>query len=311
MKGQILQYLRDAEDVVSGETLRTALATSRVTVWKHIRNLQEIGYDIEATPRGYRLISSPDTPYPWEFPGRATQIHYAPEVDSTMEIARKLGRNGCPHMTVAVTDRQRKGRGRLRRAWHSEAGGLYFTVVVRPQLPPLLSFRVNFAASLTLVRLLRERYRVNARVKWPNDILVEDRKLVGMLSEMEADADLLSFVSIGLGINVNNTPSVHEPGAVSLRELTGRTVSRKALLAAFLDAFEDLLAQNTLETVVAEWKDYTMTLNRQVRVVTVREEFQGRAVDVDSEGALILELPDGTRQRVIYGDCFLQKRNPE
>lgn len=304
MKGRILQLLRNAGDVVSGETLRTELGVSRVTVWKHIQALGEMGYEVEATPRGYRLVSAPDVPYPWEIPGWSDRVHYFPEVDSTMTAAREMARNGCGHLTTVVSGRQTQGRGRLRRPWNSEVGGLYFTVVVRPDVPPLLAGRVNFAASLTLCGILRDRFGVDARTKWPNDILVDDRKICGLLSEMEAEDDRVAFLNVGVGVNVNNDPGPAELRAVSLRELLGASASIRELLAGFLDAFEARVSRLD-ETVVAEWKSLTMTLGRSVRVVTVREERAGRAVDVDPDGALILETDDGERHRLVYGDCFL------
>ena len=305
LKGRIVHLLRTADDVTSGETLRSQLGVTRVTVWKHIQALGEMGYDIAATPRGYQLLDSPDVPYPWEIPGRSDRVHYFPELDSTMTAARDMARGGCPHFTAVVAGRQTQGRGRLRRPWHSDAGGLYFTAVVRPDVPPLLAGRVNFAASLTLCRLLRDRYGVDARTKWPNDVLVDGRKICGLLSEMEAEDDRVAFVNVGIGLNVNNAPGPAEPSAVSLRELRGGPVSVRELLSVFLDAFEKRAARLD-DSVVAEWKELTMTLERNVRVVTVRAEQTGRAVDVDPDGALILETEGGTRERVIYGDCFLE-----
>jgi BirA family biotin operon repressor/biotin-[acetyl-CoA-carboxylase] ligase len=145
---------------------------------------------------------------------------------------------------------------------------------------------------------------VDARTKWPNDILVDNRKICGLLSEMEAEGDRVAFVNVGVGVNVNNDPGPAELRAVSLRELLGRPGSIRELLAAFLDTFEARVSRLD-ETVVAEWKSLTMTLGRSVRVVTARDEQMGRAVDVDPDGALILETADGERRRLVYGDCFL------
>lgn len=305
MKGRILHQLRSASDVLSGEALSAGLSTSRVTVWKHIQKLQEMGYEIESTPKGYRLLNSPDAPYPWEMGGREATLHYYPETTSTMDIAREMARKGCPGFTTVAAGRQTKGRGRLERVWLSDEGGLYFTVVVRPEIPPVLASRVNFAASLTLAEVLNDGYGVDARVKWPNDLLVNEKKITGMLSEMEADADLVSFVNIGMGINVNNDPASAEPAADSLHRILGRNISRKELLAEFLDRFEDRMARLDYDTVVEEWKAYTLTLNRKVRIITTSDTHEGRAVDVAPDGALILEQADGTTRRVLYGDCFL------
>ena len=306
MTSDILAILKANNDAfLSGEALSARLGVTRVTVWKHIQKLREYGYAIEATPKGYRLEDSFDVISPWEFPERTDRIHYYPEVDSTMDVARDLARKGCPACTAAAAGRQRKGRGRLDRNWDSTDGGLYFTVVVRPDLPPVLGYRVNFCASLTLAGSLRERFDVPARVKWPNDILVGGKKLAGLLSEMETRSDMISFINIGIGINVNNDPTAVEPSAVSLRRIKGAPVCRKEVLAGFLDAFEERMAADDLSTIIEEWKDYTLTIGRQVRVATVNEIYEGRAVDVDESGALILETGQG-RRKVVHGDCFHQ-----
>jgi len=290
--------------VVSGEVLSDTLGISRVSIWKHIRKLQALGYRIDSTPKGYRLIDSPDAPFPWEFPGREGRMHYMPEVTSTMAVARDMARKGCPHLTVVVADRQTQGRGRLKRRWLSDQGGLYFTTVLRPEIPIALTPRLNFLASLVLARTVQQLFHIDARVKWPNDILVKGKKLAGMLSEMEAEADLVNFVNIGIGVNVNNDPTDKEPGATSLKNLGGKSFPRKKLLAGFLDAFEKRLDPLSLDTVISEWKRYTVTLNQPVRVVTRRETTEGIAVDLDDTGALILRLPDGTQKKIVSGDCF-------
>jgi BirA family biotin operon repressor/biotin-[acetyl-CoA-carboxylase] ligase len=303
-KGQILHLLRTEGDTVSGEILSTYLGLTRTAVWKQIRKLQELGYVIEASAKGYRLDGSPDTPLPWEFPGREETVHYFTEVSSTMDIARQLARDGCPPFSVVVADRQTKGRGRLQRSWHSEPGGLYFTVVLRPSLPPLMSARVSFGAALVLAQALKRLYDVAAAVKWPNDILVKERKLAGMLSEMEAETDRMAYVNVGIGLNVNNDPSGAAAVATSLKEILGRPVSRIRLLQAYLEALEARLARIEEADVIAEWKAHNVTLGRRVEIVTQRETVAGTAVDVDEHGSLILQLSDGSRRTVIYGDCF-------
>jgi BirA family biotin operon repressor/biotin-[acetyl-CoA-carboxylase] ligase len=280
------------------------LGISRVSVWKHIHKLQELGYQIMSTPNGYRLIDSPDIPFPWEFADRDYNLLYYPEVSSTMDTAKELARKDCPNFTVVVAGRQTRGRGRLKRQWLSDDGGLYFTLVVRPDIPVLLSSRVNFLASLTLARVLRELFQIDAAVKWPNDILVDGHKISGMLSELEAETDRVLFISIGMGINVNNDPSGVEPGASSLKKITGREISKKMLLARFLAEFEERIKRADFENVISEWKRYTVTLNRRVKIVTHKEVSEGLAVDVEQDGALILELADGTRKKIVYGDCF-------
>jgi BirA family biotin operon repressor/biotin-[acetyl-CoA-carboxylase] ligase len=304
MKGQILKILRAEKVVLSGEMLSSLLGVSRVSIWKHIKKLQEFGYNIEATPKGYRLLSSPDALYPWEFGDRESKIHYFDEVTSTMDIARNLARNNCPDFTVIIAGCQKQGRGRLKRSWLSSEGGLYFTIILRPQIPPVLSSRINFAASTILARTLRSMLNIDAMVKWPNDILVGDMKIAGILTEMEAEADMITFINIGLGINVNNDPSIREPMANSLKRILSREIPRKQLLSNFLDEFEKLINDTNLDNVISEWKRYTVTLNRHVRIVTTHDVSEGVAIDVDENGALELRLADGSFKKIIYGDCF-------
>ena len=304
MKGKILAHLREADAVLSGELLSVKLGISRVAVWKHIQKLQDLGYDIVSKSNGYVLQASPDALYPWEFGDRQSLIHYYPQVSSTMEVARDLARKNCPHFTVVVADRQRKGRGRLQRKWRSAAGGLYFTIVLRPHLPVVDSPKINFTASLALANTLQQLFVLDTRVKWPNDVLINGKKIAGILSEMEAETDRISFVNIGIGVNVNNDPTSEEPMAESLCRILAKQLSRRSILEAFLSELEKWLDPSHFANVITEWKQKTITLNRSVRITTVQETSEGIAVDIDDNGSLILETADGQRKTIFYGDCF-------
>ncbi|MFO7965962.1 MAG: biotin--[acetyl-CoA-carboxylase] ligase [Desulfobacterales bacterium] len=310
MKARILDILRQSGGVVSGEAISAQCGISRVSIWKHINRLKELGYAIAATPNGYRLEGTPDALFPWEFGRRADRIHYFEELPSTMDTARNLARKGCPEFTVVIAERQTKGRGRLTRTWISEKGGLYFSMILRPLLPPVLSFRINFAASLTLAKLLRKQYGVNASVKWPNDILVDGAKLSGMLSELEAETDRIHFINLGIGINVNNDPAPKEQEAISLKRILRKPVHRRDILSCFLDEFENRLPQIGDDNIISEWKTYSGTLKKPVKVVTLHETLQGVAEDVDDSGALILRQKDGSLRKVVYGDCFYRSSEP-
>ena len=307
MKAAILSMLRESGGVVSGPTLCARLGISRVAVWKQIRSLQALGYDIRAGARGYLLAASPDRLFPWEFAGREERIVHLPETGSTMDVARELARKGCPGFTVVTADRQTSGRGRLQRVWYSAAGGLYFSLVVRPEIPAAMSPRVSFLASAVLARVLSTGYGIRAGLKWPNDILVEGRKLCGLLSEMEAESERVAFITLGIGLNVNNPLPAVEPPATSMRLLLGRTVSRREVLSRFLDEFEAGLAEGEWDAVIPTWRRFSVTLGCPVRIVTGREELHGLALDVDADGALLLQAADGSIRRIIYGDCFLSR----
>ena len=217
MKAHILKLLRASGDVVSGNAICARLGASRVAVWKHIQKLQELGYDIESGARGLPAALIPGQPAPLGVPGpRSSAWSTSHEAPSTMDLAKDLARKGCPAFTTVVAGRQTQGRGRLRRVWSSEEGGLYFTVVLRPRIPVRWSSRVNFLASLTLASILRQGYGVDAGLKWPNDILVGGRKLCGLLSEMESEGEQVNFINVGIGLNVNNDPpEVRAAGGVA------------------------------------------------------------------------------------------------
>ncbi len=304
IKRQLLAQLRGAQGPISGEWLSSTLGLSRVSVWKHIQALKNADYHIDATPKGYRLIKSPDMPFAWEFGDREEHFHYYDCIPSTMSVAREKARQGSPEMTIVVAGTQTQGRGRLKRNWQSDEGGLYFTIVLRPTVTPQTSGRIVLYAATTLSKTLKTQFNINAGVKWPNDILVNEKKLAGFLAEMEADFDQVTYLNIGIGINVNNDPTFHEPGATSIRHLLGRPVSRNRLLISFLDSFEENLTAAASNQTIKEWKQWTVTLNRPVRVVTPRSVTEGLAEDVDENGGLIIRKKDGSQKTVVYGDCF-------
>ncbi len=304
-KQKIIHILNRHGDVVSGETLSAELGVSRVAVWKHIQGLIQAGTPIESSPKGYRLTRDDDNLQPYAFDGRQERIHFFQEIESTMDEARRLARAGCENFTVVVALRQTSGRGRMQRSWVSEEGGLYFTMVLRPDLPLMLSGLVNLAAAVDMADLLSSGYAVKAGVKWPNDILVDGRKIGGILSQMEAEGDQIVYLNIGMGLNVNNHPGAAAPRASSLSALLHRPVPRREVLVSFLDAFEKRIADWNAAEVVTAWKARNVTLGKRVRIETLRQSVEGVAVDVDQRGGLILQLDDGSRQTVVHGDCFL------
>ncbi len=243
----------------------------------------------------------------WERPNRSSKIYYFETLGSTMDTAFSMARDGCESGTVVVAGRQTKGRGRMTRVWHSEKGGLYFTVVLRPDIPLEHSARVGFAASLSMARSLNQLFGIAAKVKWPNDLLVEQRKISGMLSQVEAQSNRISFLNIGIGVNVNNNPLEMAPESTSITSLLNKTVSSKEILFDFLNRLENIMSDSTaLAHIIDEWKPHTITLGRRVKIITHQGVYHGIARDVDASGALILELENGMLHTVLYGDCFHQ-----
>jgi BirA family biotin operon repressor/biotin-[acetyl-CoA-carboxylase] ligase len=304
MKGQILKALRECRGYLSGEILSNQLGISRVSIWKHIRGLKEDGYVIEASPRGYRLVSSPDLLLPYEFPGLEQRIHYFPEIGSTMDAARELAKKGAGEGTIVIAEVQTRGRGRLSREWLSLEGGIYFTLILRPRISPAYAPRINLMASIAVAATIRKLFGVNAELKWPNDVLIEGKKVCGILAEMDAEMDVVNFVNVGIGINANTSVPRFEKTATSLKDALGREISRKEFLSALLMEIERRLPLLMKADLLEEWKKLSATLNKDVRVMSLGEEVIGQAIDIDATGALVVKSKDGSLRTVLVGDCI-------
>jgi BirA family biotin operon repressor/biotin-[acetyl-CoA-carboxylase] ligase len=163
---------------------------------------------------------------------------------------------------------------------------------------------MNFAASACMSQVLVDLFDLDVRVKWPNDLLLNGRKLSGMLAEIETRADMVNFLFLGIGLNVNNDPASDQYQAISLKTALKRSVSRKQILIRFLDRFESRIKRVDPARIISQWKERTATIGTEVRVQTHDQVYEGKALDVDDTGALILEGQDGITRKIIYGDCF-------
>ncbi len=314
IRNKILELLyREKGGIVSGVTLSKFTGMSRVAVWKHITALKKEGFAIGSGPKGYHLVDSHDLVLPFCFdgplPGSSDillqdRIFYFPQVETTMDTARDLARKGAPHLSCVVAEHQTRGRGRLNRQWESGRGGLWFTLILAPDIPPPLAYLYNFAASLSLSKALEKLFTIDVRVKWPNDLLWNGKKLVGLLSEIETQADMIRFLLVGIGINVNNDPGSALFDAVSIRQILGHPVSRKKILTAFLTEFVFQTRDMEPATIMKAWKERTATIGSKVRVETHKQILQGLAMDVDDTGTLLLKDANQKMHRIIYGDCF-------
>jgi BirA family biotin operon repressor/biotin-[acetyl-CoA-carboxylase] ligase len=303
MLQQLLVLLRQHNDPASGEALGRTLGVSRVAVWKHVKELRSLGYDIVASSRGYSLLSSPDLLLPGEFPGWEDRVHHFNEVDSTMRVARELARKGAPQGTLIAAEIQTGGRGRLDRAWVSPPGGVYVTVVTRPSAVVVMAPRINLVASVAVSTAVEQLLGIPARVKWPNDVLVHGKKLCGILAEMEAELDAVRFVNVGIGLNANSRVSRLNVGAVSLMELLGHPIDRKAIARAVIEGILVRLPSLDKPQILDEWRDRAYTLGREVVIAGRDEVVEGIAIDIDDFGALIVRRPDGSVTSVVAGDC--------
>ncbi|MVB09427.1 Bifunctional ligase/repressor BirA [Caprobacter fermentans] len=317
-KEQILNRLRENGEYISGEELSEQLHVSRTAVWKYINSLREEGYGIvSATNRGYRLESCPDryseaeigAGLETEFLGR--NIYCFDTIDSTNEEAKRRALTGAPNGSVFVSEQQTGGKGRLGRSFASPAGtGLWFTVLLRPGILPLRVSVTTLLSGLAVARAIRSLSGCDARIKWPNDVVIGSKKVCGILTEMTAEVDRIEFVAVGIGVNVNNTafPESLREKAISIRMAGGKPLRRVSLLQEILIQFETLLKQNA-EADPAFWEEYKslcVSLDRQVEFTRRGAQVKGVAADISSGGELIVELEDGTRETVTAGEVSVQ-----
>jgi BirA family biotin operon repressor/biotin-[acetyl-CoA-carboxylase] ligase len=304
MKAQILNALRRCGSCLSGETLSQQLGISRVSIWKHIRSLERDGYVIEASPKGYKLVSSQDLLLPYEFPDLERRIHYFLEIGSTMDTARELAKKGAAEGTIVIAEVQTRGRGRLSREWLSPEGGIYFTLILRPRISPAYSPRINLMVAIAVAATIRKLFGLKAALKWPNDVLIEGKKVCGILAEMDAEIDVVNFVNVGIGMNANNSVTRFEETTISLKGALGREISRKEFLSALITEIERRQPLLMKADLLREWKRLSATLSKEVRVMSLGEEVIGQAIDIDATGALILKGKDGSLRTVLAGDCI-------
>jgi BirA family biotin operon repressor/biotin-[acetyl-CoA-carboxylase] ligase len=317
---KVLSILEEADGSISGGTISARLGVSRSAVWKHIRELREWGYEISASrQKGYRLDATTGRLLPHEigkllktrFIGR--DIRYHRSTASTTWVAKDLCSRSDPaslNGTVIVAEEQTGGIGRLGRAWVSPSGGIWFTIILTPDIPIDHLFMITMAGSVAVARAIRKEYDIGALIKWPNDIYIGDKKVSGLLLELSAEADTVHYCLLGIGIDANIDPT-HLPSEfantiTSISAETGYEIDRRALLARVLREFEQrylLLESEEYESILREWKSLSLTLDHRVHVRTLRKSVEGEAIDIDDHGALLIRKDNGRVERVIAGDC--------
>lgn len=317
---KVLRILEE-QGTLSGEEISSLLGVTRSAVWKHIKELRELGYEITASrTSGYTLVGRSKRLLPYEvkkklrtkFIGR--EMIYYESTPSTTAVGKELCNTSDTeklHGTVIVAEEQTGGVGRQGRAWVSPEGGIWITIILKPTLPIDHLHMITMAGSIAVARAVRREYGLGALIKWPNDVFIGDKKISGLLLELAAEADTVHYCLLGIGIDANVDPATLPP---ALRELVtsisaelGNDVDRVDLLARLLREFERrylLLEGEEYESVISEWKSLSLTLEHRVHVKTLRKSFDGEAVDIDEHGALIIRKDNGNIERVIAGDCF-------
>ncbi len=310
---KIIELLRKKPDYVSGDQIATRLGVTRQALWKHIQELKELGYDIVAVPHlGYRLESGPDRLFSFEvsrdlntkFIGK--KIYYFDAIASTMEAAMQLGIQGANEGTIILAESQTKGKGRLGRNWFSpKYKGIYLSLILRPKILPSQASILTFLSAISVCEAIKEITGMDTQIKWPNDIMLANKKAGGILTELNAEMDKVNFVIIGIGLNINNDKKTLLSLATSLREHKKEPVSRIGILQELLRKIEAnylLLQHKGSRPIVEKWREHSITLGKRVKVYCQKEHVEGEALDVDIDGGLLIRKDSGITEKVMAGD---------
>ncbi len=309
---EILDILVSAKDYVPGPVIARRLGLSRAMIHRLIEDLKSKGYIIETHPRrGYRLLVSDDLSladmYVRDILGPLRfRVHYVERCASTQDVAEALARQGVPEGTIVLAEEMNRGRGRMGREWIATKGGLWLTIILKPRKIRYLQL-LSLVAGISIVEALEELLGIKTALKWPNDILYNDLKIAGILVEGKVEADIVDYILLGIGLNVNNElPSQLEDKATTLADVLGMKLPRIPLLRAILYKFNknyELLVKEQYNEVIGLWKKYSATIGSRVRVYLVDGKVvEGLAEDVAIDGSLIVRLANGSRALVYAGD---------
>jgi BirA family transcriptional regulator, biotin operon repressor / biotin---[acetyl-CoA-carboxylase] ligase len=291
-------------EYISGQKLSEELQISRSAIWKHMKALEKDGYEIEAvTNKGYRIINFPNqmsvNTIQWGLQTKwlGAHLYYEKRLDSTQTFAHQLARDGAVHGTVVIADEQLKGRGRLSRNWDSQKGkGIWMSIILRPPLEPHRAPQLTLLTAVAIANMLKVRINVEAKIKWPNDIFLNDHKLCGVLTEIQAEQDLIQYVIIGIGLNVNHEqddiPDDLKGIATSLKIETNKNWQREKLIWNLLDEFEkkyELYIQKGFPPIKQQWESYAYMKEQIVSIKAGNQVFDGKIIGIHDDGALLVE----------------------
>lgn len=320
MKAKILSLLRESGEYVSGQELCGKFGVSRTAVWKVMNQLKEEGYEIEAVQnKGYRLLRTPDVLSESELKSRihtewaGKQVLFLKETMTTNADAKRLAEEGAPHGTLVVADRQSAGRGRRGRSWESPAGtSVYMTIALKPDFAPAKASMLTLVMALAVAEAVTEVTGLEAGIKWPNDIVVNRKKICGILTELSMEADYIQSVVIGVGINTNQEsfPEEIKATATSLYLEKGEKISRAELIAAVMKHFEhyyELFTQKEELSLFREaYEKRLVNRNCKVRVLDPKGDFEGTAEGITDTGELLVRLADKSVVQVYAGEVSVR-----
>lgn len=306
MKSEVLCALRSTDGYVSGQQLCEQLGVSRTAIWKAIQSLKEEGYVIDAVSnRGYKVISTPDTISGDEIGSRlqtsrmGRKIYFFESTGSTNQVAKQVGEEGAPDGTLILAEEQTAGRGRSGRKWVTPPRcAIAFSLLLRPTLPPQRISMTTLVMGLAVEQAVRKRYDLAVGIKWPNDVVIDGKKICGILTEMSAEMDGVHYIVIGTGINANLTsfPEEIRDVATSLQIQLGHPVDRAALLTQVLEEFETYYGifeeDGDLRRLQETYNQDLLSRDQKVRVLDPKGEYTGTALGIDKEGQLLVRRDD-------------------
>ncbi len=319
INAKILDVLRSkSHTYISGEQLSQELNMSRTAVWKHVNALRALGYKVEAiTSVGYKLVSSPPLLLPLEIKnGLQTEfmgqnIYWEYEINSTNTLALQLAEEQAREGTIVVSEAQKHGRGRMGRAWVSQPEtGIYLSLILRPHFVPMKAPYITFISAISVVEAIEQVLGVQARIKWPNDVLLNGKKTSGILTELRAEMEEIHYVVVGIGINVNNSrfPKDLRSKVTSLSLEVKEKVPRIKIVQALLQSFEKwyrIILGDEAEKAYERWRELSCTLGNRVEVNVGDNTLKGTATHFDSGGSLYIKLDSGEERQILVGDVTM------
>lgn len=320
MKEEILRLLRSADGYISGQELCNRFGVSRTAVWKAINQLKEAGYEIEAQQnKGYRLKAAPDLMTEAEIKSLmhtdwvAKEVLYFDTIDSTNTKAQELAEKGYPSGTLVVADKQESGKGRRGRSWVSPSGtGIFMTLMIKPDINPNNASMLTLVAALAVAKAITSVTGEEAMIKWPNDIVVNGKKVCGILTEMNAQFDYINHIVVGIGINVHNESFPEEISQMAsslMIEAGGKRFHRAQIIAETMSYFEQyydtFLKTQDLSALVREYDELLVNMNKAVRVLDPKEPFDGKAMGITPKGELIVDTWE-SRKLVSSGEVSVR-----
>lgn len=320
MKEEILRLLRSADGYISGQELCNRFGVSRTAVWKAINQLKEAGYEIEAQQnKGYRLMAAPDLMTEAEIKSLmhtdwvAKEVLYFDTIDSTNTKAQELAEKGYPSGTLVVADKQESGKGRRGRSWVSPSGtGIFMTLMIKPDINPNNASMLTLVAALAVAKAITSVTGEEALIKWPNDIVVNGKKVCGILTEMNAQFDYINHIVVGIGINVHNESFPEEISQMAsslMIEAGGKRFHRAQIIAETMSYFEQyydtFLQTQDLSALVREYDELLVNMNKAVRVLDPKEPFDGKAMGITPKGELIVDTWE-SRKLVSSGEVSVR-----